>query len=618
MYRYRYIFSLFILSVSLAQCLSTNAQTDTTKKLSIDSIIFRQKGLIRHLAQNLLTDTIAENNLVLLRTDKPFQPYKGRIIRHIEIQTLKFGIPISDTAKKPDDKLKRLKRLSNKLHRRTRDFVIANNLFFSENEKLSPYVISDNERHLRDLPFIQDAKIRVLPVTGSSDSVDVLILTKDVLSIGGSFRLHNAESLSASLKEDNFSGWGDRIQIQNLYDMERERRFGQGFEYIKRNIGGSFVDGTAGFSNFNKAYSNGEREETIAYLRFTRPLVNRYLEWTYGSEMELHKTYNFYNTDSIYKQDFKYKYNIVDAWGAWNMDADKPDGNGEVRLRRLIGLRVLQQKFSDKPLKYDNTYYYSYADIKAVLGSFSLFRQTFYKTRFIYGFGRNEDVPEGMEVSFTGGWTKKDRRERPYTGISFRYYYFTTAQHYFNYTFRTGGYLYKKKIEDIDLLTELEYFSRLHHLERKWKQRFFLSASAAKQFNYLLNEPLRLESEYGLRELKNNNQLGDFRLTLKGESVFFSPWSVLLFRFAPFVFANGSYFNLKSENNKSDPKIYASIGAGVRIRNESLIFGTTEFRGMYFPRKNFQNESWRVEVNTNIRFKYNQQFIKRPEFVSIN
>ena len=171
-----------------------------------------------------------------------------------------------------------------------------------------------------------------------------------------------------------------------------------------------------------------------------------------------------------------------------------------------------------------------------------------------------------MEVSFTGGWTKKEERERPYTGISFQYYYFTTAHHYFNYTFRTGGYLYKKKIEDIDLLAELEYFSRLHHLERNWKQRFFLSASSAKQFNYLLNEPLRLESEYGLRELKNNNQLGDFRLTLKAESVFFSPWCVLLFRFAPFVFANGSYFNLKPEN-KSDPKIYASIGGGVSIRN---------------------------------------------------
>ena len=163
----------------------------------------------------------------------------------------------------------------------------------------------------------------------------------------------------------------------------------------------------------------------------------------------------------------------------------------------------------------------------------------------------------------------------------------------------------------------VEYFSRLHYLERKWKQRFFLSASATKQINSLLNEPLRLESEYGLAELRNNYQNGNIRISLKGETVFFSPWPVLLFRFAPFAFGNLSYLNLKIEN-ANDPKLYASLGAGVRIRNESLIFGTTEFRGMYFPRKNFRNENWRFEVNTNIRFKYNQQFIKRPEFVKVN
>ncbi|MGZ5221164.1 MAG: hypothetical protein ACXWC7_13840, partial [Chitinophagaceae bacterium] len=63
---------------------------------------------------------------------------------------------------------------------------------------------------------------------------------------------------------------------------------------------------------------------------------------------------------------------------------------------------------------------------------------------------------------------------------------------------------------------------------------------------------------------------------------------------------------------------YSVLGGGVRIRNESLIFGTTEFKGMYFPRKNFRNESWRIEVNTKVRFKYNQEFIRRPEFVKVN
>lgn len=581
----------------------------------MDSILLQQKGIIGQLAKNLLTDTLAATRLSLLRTDLPFQRYTGRIIRNIKIEQLPFGVSIADTTTRLNDKLKRT---ANKFHKQTKDFVIRNNLFFSENEKLSPHVLGDNEKHLRDLAFIRDATIRVQPVMQSRDSVDIIIITKDVLSIGGSFRLHNTESVSISLREDNFGGYGDRIFGQSLLDLNRDRMFGYGFEYIKRNIWGSFVDASAGITDFNKTFSNGKREEMVAYFRLTRPLVSRYMKWTYGSEMELHRTQNFYDTDSLYQQDFKYKYNIIDAWSAWNIDADRVDGNSDkARLRRLIGLRIVQQNFSDKPLKYANQYYYRYADLRAVLGSFSIFRQNFYKTQYIYGFGRNEDVPEGMEASFTAGLTKKDTLQRPFVGFNFQRYYFTGARHYFNYTMRAGAYLYKGKMEDIDLLTALEYFSPLHLLNKNWKQRFFVNASAARQINNILNEPLLLSSQYGLDELRSDTAGGHFRITLKTESVFFSPWSVLLFRFAPFVFANASYTNLNIENVSPD-KLYASIGGGVRVRNESLIFGTTEFRGMYFPRKNFRDKNWRVEVHTNIRFKYNQEFIKRPEFVIVN
>ena len=305
----------------------------------------------------------------------------------------------------------------------------------------------------------------------------------------------------------------------------------------------------------------------------------------------------------------------MDAWVGFNLDAGYIKDND--RLRRLIGLRIVNQDFDDKPLKYADEYYYSYADLQAVLGSFSFFNQNFYKTQYIYGFGRNEDIPEGVEASFTGGYTKKNGRERPFVGASFQRYYFNPNLHYFNYTLRAGTFFYKDRLEDIDLLAGLDYISRLHHLQGKWKQRFFFSLSATRQINALLNEPLRLESDFGLPDFKNNNQSGNTRLSFKGETVFYSPWSILLFRLAPFAFGNVSYLNLKTED-KSDPKLYSAIGGGVRIRNESLIFGTTEFRGMYFPRKNFRNESWRVEVNTSIRFKYNQEFIKRPEFVRVN
>ncbi len=590
-------------------------QDDKNKKEPLDSFLLRQKGIIGQIADNLMTDTVEEINTGLLRNDMPFQKYKDRVIRQIKVQTLEFGVSIADTSKRASDKLKRL---ADRLHSDTKKFVIRNNLFFGEGEKLSPYLLGDNEKHLRDLSFLQDARIKVIPVKGSSDSVDVLVLSKDVLSLGGSFKIHSSKSLALGVSEDNFNGKGDKIQVQGLIDTDRKRKLGYGFEFINRNIGGSFVNAALGFTTNNKSFSSGKNEETNVYLRLTRPLVSRFMKWTYGAEMELHKTNNYYNPDSLYQQDFKYKYYRIDAWGAWNIDADKIDRNSnQARSRTLVGLRVLQQNFGDKPLKYTNIYNYGFADEKSVLTDISIFRQNFYKTKYIYGFGRNEDVPEGMDASFTTGWTKKDGRERPYAGINFNRFYFTVHQDYFNFSFGMGGYFYKRKLEDAALLGKVDFFSRLHNLKRNWKHRFFLNASATRQFNNLLNEPLRLESEYGLQEIRNNWQGGDFRISGKVETVFFSPWSILYFRFAPFVFVNSALINLK-EDSIYNRKLFSSIGAGLRIRNESLIFGTIEFKGMYFPRKNFFNESWRLEAKTNIRFKYNQQIIKRPDFVRVN
>lgn len=588
-------------------------QTDSIRKRSLDSIILKQKGLVGRLAQNLLVDTMVETMQGLFRTDLPFRRYRGMVIRNIRIETREFEI--TDSSKKFTNQLKRL---SDQLHRKSRDFVIRNHLFFSKNDRLSPYLMGDNERHLRDLPFTRDASIRVRPVPGSRDSVDVIVVTNDVLSIGGNFRMHNTQSVSGAIEEDNFWGYGDQVGLRGLFDNERAEKTGYGFDFTKRNIMGSFIDVSAGFTNFDKTINLLKREERNSFLRVTRPLVNRFMKWTYGGETELHKTQNFYSSDSVYVNEIQYKYLSADGWVGYNLDADKKDEiAGQPILRKLIGLRLLHQKFSYRPLEFEKQFDYRYADIQAVLGSFSFFRQNFYKTQFVYGFGRNEDVPEGLDASLTTGWTRIQDRERPFAGLSFHHYFFNRSQQYFDYNLAMGAYLHNKRLEDIDLLARMDFFGRLRRLGTRWRQRYFLGASVTRQINSVYGEPVRIESEYGLEELRNNWEGGDFRATVKAESVFFSPWSVLFFRFAPFVFTNATYINLQI-NDESTPRLYASIGGGFRIRNESLIFGTTEFRGMYFPRKNFRNENWRVEVNTNIRFKYNNNFIRRPDFVRVN
>jgi hypothetical protein len=586
---------------------------DSAEVAASDSFfLLRSKGLLRRLARSIVTDTTVDPNLV--RIDQLYRRYTGRIIRKIEIRSIDFGIPINDTSRSFKNTLTRW---ADALHHTTREQVIRNNLFFKVNDTLLPILLADNERHLRDQTYLNDVKIIVKRVMGTRDSVDILVLTKDVLSIGGKLKMSSLNRIETAIREDNFGGTGNRIQISTYYDQMRSRRFGYGAEYILRNIKGSFIDASLGFLDYSQSFNTYQKQEKTFYTRLIRPLVNPYMKWTYAFEAATHQNYNMYLPDSLYQSDYAYQYYNVDAWVAFNKSAKTIKQFSDDRLRTLIGLRFLHTEFQKIPQKYVENYFYQYADLTGVLGNIAIFRQDFYKTQYVYGFGRNEDVPEGIDFSVTTGWTNKNQRIRPYMGLDMQYNYFSKKKNYFNYTLRVGGYSYHKKYEDISILGNLEFFTRLKQLSKKWKQRTFITAGITTQLKKELNEPLLLESQYGLQEYQDIHLGGDHRLTVKAETVFFNNWSLASFRFAPFVFGNGTLLTPQNESLKQT-KFYNSIGGGLRSRNESLVFGTLELKAYYFPHANFNGDRWRVEFNTNIKFKYSTQTIRRPEFIAVN
>jgi len=605
-----------LVCVFLAAGFQVQAQIDTTPQIIIDSPSVKQKGLLETLVQNFLTDTTEDAEKDLQRVDEIYRKYENRVIRKIIIQPIPFGVSIDDTSRRFTDEFIRL---ANNLHYRTRNYVVHNNLFFREGDVVSPFILGNNERYLRDLPFLQEAKIRIKPVRGTKDSVDVLVRTKDILSIGGSLSVHNANAVSIELKEDNFAGLGDRVAVQGLYDKRRNHTLGYGFEYYKRNIAGSFIDANAGYINFNNTFNGGRSEERLTFLRFVRPLVNPYMIWTYAFNIELHNTANMFSTDSLYLSNLQYKYRTYDAWAGWNLSSKNIGSSNEFqRLRFLLGLRVLDQNFLSKPFLYTTTYSSYFSNVFAVLSSVSLFKQNFYKTSYIYGFGRKEDLPEGIEASLSAGYTKREGRERPYVGLNFAINYVTLNESFFNYSLSTGASIYQKRVEDINLLAAMEYFTRLHQLGGRWKHRAFFNASFARQYNHVLDEPLIVESRYGLADFKNNYVGGQMRATVKAESVFFTPWQLFYFKFAPFVFSSATLFQFPADVHMENKRLYTSIGGGIRTRNESLIFGTLELRGAWFPKKDAFKNNYLIQVSTNLRFKYNQDFIRRPEFVKVN
>ena len=589
------------------------AQTDSSVN-RVDSFLIHQKGLLGKLARNLMSNKPSSPGAPV-RKDLLFNMYRGRYIRNIIVKRLDFGTPITDTARKFETGLTRL---ANDLHHKTRESVVRKNLFFKKGDQLVPYLIADNERYLRDLPYLNDADISVVNV--NRDSVDIIVLTKDVLSLGGSIRMHNTTKGSITISDANIAGTGQELLLRSFFDNKRVPKFGYGGEYNIRNIGGSFIDWYGGYISYNKNFASGFQNEDMVYTGILRPLVNPYAKFTYAATAAWHETHANYSSDTLYEMNTMYRYYNYDGWLGWNTGALKfsSDFNRDNRIRTLLGVRYLQQSFNTIPLKYRTQYGYQYADLRAVLGSVTIFRQDYYKVHNVLGFGRNEDIPEGADISLITGWTKKVGVERPYIGIDVERYFFTARESYFNYILKADGFWRDKQLEDINLLFNVDYFTRLLRMGSKWSQRNFISAGISHQVRRVLNEPLLLQSDFGVREWHSDTLIaGDTRITLKAESVFFTPWELAKFRFAPFVFAHLCLFT-PTEEKFSQSKWYNSIGAGIRTRNESLVFQTMEFRAFYFPNRNLVGEHWRLEFNSNIRFTYSRLFEKKPSLVNVN
>lgn len=599
---------LLIVTGIFAGCfmpIDVDAQSDTF-------FLARKKGILGRIGRSLSTD---DKVVKAVKTVNPFLKYAGSTIASIQIESLGLDWNLSDSVK-----LKKnfFSTLANKFHKNTKEKNIRNHLFFREGDVVVPLMLSDNERFLREQVYLQDASITLFKNEYDSSMVDVVVITRDVFSLGGAFRVSSIDQIETEVKEENVAGTGSKISVFQLYDKNRSPSTAFGAELIKRNINGNFINWRAGFKNFDKAFVNQRKEEISLYTSIERPLVSRYTRWTGAFEWEYNQSHNTYN-DSLFKSHYRYRYVRSDAWFGYNIGARRKwMTDNKHRLRHFIGLRTFYTHFYSKPLLYAQEFNYNYADINGVLFAYTLYKQNFYKTNFIYGFGRNEDVPVGISASTIMGWTNKDGRKRNYFGLSGEANKYSYRGNYYAFSARAGGFTNMHKWEDITYLLGIENFTALKRVGPYWRNRNFINLSVTKQHKNVLNSPLFLESEFGLPYYRNGNIEATSRSTLRAESVFYNLHKFLGFRFAPFVFGGISLISpVKDLAGKTGQ--FTAFGGGFRTRNENLILGTIEVKGYVFTRKTYpEMKNWRIDFSTNLKFKYNSSFIKRPDFVVNN
>lgn len=570
---------------------------DSVEKKSITKKAFRE-GI-------KLISTNPKDTIVNEKSIDAYAEYAGKIIRNINVERIGFEKSIYDSAKKVT---KTVTRLANTLHVDTREKIIRKHLFIHRNTPLNPHEIADNERFLRDKDFILDSRIVVVPVEGS-DSVDLTVITRDVFSLGGSVGGSIPNAPKIGIYDANVGGRGQRIEFTALIDQDRTPKFGYSLLYRKSSILGSLTNLELQYTELDNGYSFGDENEFAMRIRLDRPLVSPYTRLAGGAEVSRNWSENVYTEpDSTF---LKYNYKVVDTWLGYNIGIKKEITD---RNRKFAAIRFFDGYYIDQPDQIEYQEERKYNNIFGYLSEFTFYRQNFFKTRYVFGFGRTEDIPYGYTLGISGGYIRQLNIERPYAAIKWNYGKANKKGNFIRLQAQVGAYYRNNKMEDVLLQGGASYFSRLYQMNR-YKLRGLVTASYTQLTNRTVIDWINI-SKKEIPGFNSDSLDADQRIAIHVEAALFTPWSLLGFRFAPFASADIVSVNCVQCATNND--LYFGLSSGLRTRNENLIFGTMEVKFTYIPKDQYGNSKFVFGFKQNLQIKNTGSFVKAPSFIFYN
>lgn len=493
------------------------------------------------------------------RSEALYDEFSGRKIMNIEVNRLHvFGTNINNPSHyEPYSS----QRFLNKTHINTIEAIIRKNLLFSTGDTLSPILLSENEKLLRDLPFIEDARIKIIPSTDGT--VDVVVITKDVYSLGGNYEPSGLKSGRVSAFDNNIFGLGHELGITVPFDNKKSGSPGFGIHYIIDNIGKSFIN--------LKIYYKDDLDEDSYGISLNRKFVSSASKYAGGISVE--HVYKMKALDTL-KIPEPLRYNFQDYWFGRSFLLDK-----ENATRFLISLRYTNNNVLQRPEITPDSYY-SLQKYKLYLGSVALSRQRYYRANLIYEYGRTEDIPYGGLARVTFGREFNEFKIRNYAGSELSVAGMFPGLGYIYFAAGLGSYM-RPVTEQGITYTRLKYFTNLFPLAGSMI-RNFVTFDYTRGFDRNADEQLSYIEDNGFTGFRNDSIKGSQRITLNLETVVFSPLNIYGFRFAFFGFADFSYV-AGTNQILSHGNYLSGIGLGMRVRNNNLVFNTIQLRLGFFP-----------------------------------
>jgi hypothetical protein len=508
---------------------------------------------------------------VLKSDSKIIQRQAGKIIRKINVKILDlFGASVYD----PEDTVRSwIERTGNSLHFKTKEWVIKNKLIISEGQKFIPDDIKEDERILRQSPFIYDVRIIPEEIFNNSDSIDIMLYIQDIWSTNGAFSYHPGSKVgSISLSDINLIGLGSAFTGGLKFNPDFEHGWDWNGSYTFANIERTYLSANISYLS--------EIDHQQYGLMIGRDFFSPVIKWA-GAVAQNWQNFTYPQFINKSGSAETAKFNQQDYWLGYAFDFRPYDSTHLYQNRFNVAGRITRTVFSKRP-EFDTVN--AFEDNTFYLGRIGYSYTTYYQDQYIFGLGKTEDIPLIKMIEFIFGLDKGTNTSRPYYGIKTGYSLINNNLGYFYGGFQVGAFYNDKKWLNRSTIWDMFYFSNLKR-SGNYTWRYYLGSRYSSYFDPLIPiDILNINNEAGIRGFTDNELIGNKKLVLNYEADIFLPLKPLGFNIALITFAD---FGLISPTNLLlfDSKLYQGYGFGFRIQNEHLIFPSFQIMFGIYPNR---------------------------------
>jgi len=562
--------------------------------------------LTRQLYDALVLETNThEDTLDFEKSEQWFTPYAGYVIRDIRYKYVDvLAGNVNDTLQTTHSKL--IRQL-NTIKSHTKRVVLRHNLIVKKGDKVDPGTLADNERIIRSLPFIEDARFYLKQI-GKSKEVDLIVVTKDVFSFGfspeisSSGRIPGSTTYSLRVFDNNFLGLGTKMSHEYRYETKGRPHNGYRGAFEFNNIGGSFINVRMEYVNI--PFQDGWLIDAERQFLTPETKVAGGLHFESNNKDWI----LLYPDTTVF---IPYSGNLKDIWFGFS-----PVNTFKIfsRNQLMISARYIDQQFSKHPeIRSDTNQMFSQK--RTYLTSFTFRQLKYFKAQKLFGFGRVEDVAAGFSLRATAGYRVDELENKAYLGVRVA----QATRYPFGYISlegEFGGFLSaaNASIEEGVLSGSVNYFTELFHIGK-----FSFRQLAGVKYVLGINMPYYRQIDIR-RNITGINQIrfsGTAKTNVHLESEIFTPWQPAGFHVTLVGLADLGYVNVTRPLFSSLNK-YSRIGFTFRLRNESLVFETINLSFNFFVRNPEMQNGPRLNLSLTNPKLFNPIDQGKPELVKFN